>query len=83
MIIIVVGMNLIFVDPYVISCIVAMIRKEMDGEMEHVLDFTVVIAEFNSSVNILIYYNCNAKLRTAFRKMLGLGAINTGITQSA
>ena len=81
MIIIVVGMFLIRWAPFVVSCAMALIRGTIDKEMESILDLTMVIREYNSCFSCFIYYHYNEKMRTAFRKMLRLGAWNTDITR--
>ena len=81
MIILVVGVFLIRWAPFVIVSFIALFQNEIEREMENILEFTIVIGHFNSSANILFYYNYNEKMKAAIRKMLRLGAINTDITR--
>ena len=69
MMIIVVGIYLLLWTPFALTCLALLIMKDVNPFIDAVQNISLSIGMFNSSMNFLIYYECNMKFRRAFEIM--------------
>ena len=72
MMIIVVGVYVILWTPFCISHLIHLVNNGTMLWSDILALFGIVLGTFNSSVNFIIYYALNSKLRAAFRQTLKL-----------
>ena len=75
MMIIVVGIYLLLLTPFALTCPALLIMRDVNPFIDAVQNISLSIGMFNSSMNFLIYYACNMKFRRAFKIMYKMQAV--------